>query len=285
MRKLKDLYEKIEKLKKEKKLEVSKIGVSVLGNPIYAIFFGNKNKKRIFVEGGIHAREWITCFLVLKMIKNAIKGNFEGYFCFVPVVNPDGVGLALEGESFEITKQKKDFLKKINNNNTDFSLWKANINGVDCNVNFDALWGRGKSNTKKASSQNYIGKKPNSEIEVKNMINLLNRFKPNLSLSYHSKGEVIFYGFEVLSQNSQKRDEEIAQRLCEVTGYQMVKTFKSTGGLSDYVSANFDVPAFTVEVGNDELSHPIKLKHLNRIFKQNQFVLQTALDCLNQLDN
>lgn len=285
MEKLKDIYKLFKSLPKSEKLNVQKIGNSTLGLDVYAVFINNRKPKRILVEGGIHAREWITCFLIFKLIEQALENDFDADFCFVPIVNPDGVGLALEGLNFDLlTSMQKQKLLKINKNSLDFSLWKANINGVDCNVNFNAWWGKGKNNVKKVASANYIGKKPNSEIEVKNMIELLNNFKPHLTLSYHSKGEVIFYGFDALNEKELARDEYFANRLSAITGYQPVKTVESVGGFSDYVSLTMRVPAFTIEVGCDEHPHPIKKHNLETIFKQNYFVLQACIDLLNEYE-
>ena len=46
-------------------------------------------------------------------------------------------------------------------------LYKANANGVDLNVNFDAKWGSGESNLTTINDENYIGKHPFSESETK----------------------------------------------------------------------------------------------------------------------
>lgn len=65
--------------------------------------------------------------------------------CFVPLVNPDGAMLvkySLDGAEFS----SREFLKRVNNNSTDFSKWKANGRAVDLNVNFDADFGKGESN-------------------------------------------------------------------------------------------------------------------------------------------
>lgn len=234
--KLCDLYEKMEQLQNQENIEFGILGNSTLGLPIYLIHVGNKDNDQIIVEASIHAREYITTLIAIEQVKHLAKKHLDFGVYFVLCVNPDGVGLVLEGKNFSLlNKEKKQALKTINKTN-DFSLWKANINGVDCNVNFNALWGGGKSNVKELSSANYIGQKPNSEIEVKNLINLTEQIKPILTLSYHTKGNVIYYGFEVLSKEQIKRDLFIAKRLSKVNGFKPVKTAKSTGGYSDFVS-------------------------------------------------
>ena len=61
------------------------------------------------------------------------------------MTNPDGVALALGGLSSVKEPSRADFLRGLNGGE-DFSLWKANANGVDLNVNFDARWGAGIKN-------------------------------------------------------------------------------------------------------------------------------------------
>jgi murein tripeptide amidase MpaA len=85
--------------------QVETIGTSYQGNAIKLIRIGvnvgNKNKPVIFVDGGIHAREWITpafatClidYLVTQYKANdadvlALLTKFD--WIILPVVNPDG---------------------------------------------------------------------------------------------------------------------------------------------------------------------------------------------------
>ena len=95
---------------------------------------------------------------------------------------------------------------------------------------------------------------------------------------------MIYYGFEVLDQNQLARDLNIAEAIRDVTGYQIIKTENSTGGYSDWVSLNLGVPAYTIEVGESALSHPIGLDQLPKIFEQNKDVPLTVLNKLNQLN-
>lgn len=272
--KLNDINNELEKLKKTPNVKFEIIGYSLLKKPIYAFFVGKKKGKLILIEGAIHAREYINSFVLIEMIKYYSIKNLDFGVWIIPLVNPDGVGLCLEGLNFEsLNKSKKRLLKKINNGKEDFSLWKANIRGVDLNVNFDALWGGGKQNIKLPASCNYIGKKPNSEIEVRNLIKFLQKIKPDLSLSFHSKGKVIYYGFECLTKGQIKRDLFIAKQIGKLNKYKTVKTKKSTGGFSDWVSMRYGVPAFTIEVGSDKLKHPIGTEWVDVIFNENKDIV------------
>ncbi len=251
------------------------IGYSELGQPIYAYHVGPYDAHQIIVEASIHAREWITSLLLVEMVKYYATQDLEFGIYFIPLTNPDGVRLALDGP-VGIPQEFKDFVLQINGGSENFSLWKANIRAVDLNVNFDADWGGGSQNVRYPNYANFIGYAPNSESEVKALIDFTNQVDPFLTLSYHSKGEVIYYGFTGLTPEQLSRDLYIAEAISGVTGYEVIRTQNSTGGYSDYVSRHFEVPAFTIEVGNYLIPHPIGVEYLNTIYEQNKLVPLTA---------
>lgn len=140
-----DLLKEVELFEKHG-VETGSIGDSTLGQATPYIFVGNKEGRCIIVQGGIHAREHITSLLVVCQAKHLLKHPellLDGGIYFIPMTNPDGVRLAQEGAGFIRNKELKKNLLQINGG-PDFSLWKANINGVDLNTNFDARWGQGK---------------------------------------------------------------------------------------------------------------------------------------------
>lgn len=283
--KFQKFYSLIEKLKTTKNIKVGILGNSSCGLPIYLVHVGCIEGEQIIVEAAIHAREYITTLIALKQIKHLAKTKLNFGIYFVLCVNPDGVALVLDGKKVcFINEAQKQKLVKINKGK-DFSLWKANANGVDCNVNFDALWGKEKSNITHVSSANYIGKEPNSEVEVKNLIELTKQVKPVLTLSYHTKGNVIFYGFETLTRKQIKRDLFIAKEISKANKFKPVKTKKSTGGFSDFVSLNYGVPAFTIEFGGDTLTHPITEKHLSELLQGNLTLPIVAYEALKKYNS
>jgi len=243
------------------------IGYSVLNRPIYMFHVGPKIGKQIFIEGGTHAREYVTSLALFRLIRYLSENPPETGIYIVPVVNPDGLALVLNGLNSVADFSKRNMIKNINNGE-DFSQWKANANGVDINVNFDALWGKGIQNVFTPSPANFVGYAPNSEPETRAIIKALLKVKPELSLSLHTKGEIVYYGFEALCEKSMQRDREMAQEMAELLGYYPVKTVGSVGGVQDFVSLIFDVPAFTIELGNNSLSHPIGKEYADDIFEK-----------------
>ena len=94
------------KVKQSPKLvSIQQIGQSVEGRPILCLKIsmskGANNKSIIYIDGGMHAREWASITTVLYTTEQLIKEfkngnnlvrslvkNFD--FLIVPVVNPDG---------------------------------------------------------------------------------------------------------------------------------------------------------------------------------------------------
>ena len=276
-----ELVGKINECKNIENVDNFICGKSLFGEDVNAFHVGNYSGNQILVECAIHAREYVTSLLCVELIKYYASQNFDGGVFFIPLVNPDGVRLVLDGDSWIPCENFRRYIRNLNNESDDYSLWKANGEGVDLNVNFDASWGEGVQNVFCPASENFIGFYPNSEREVRNLINFMIKEPVVLTLSYHTKGEVIYYGFESLSESSLKRDYEYAQVIKDVTGYEILKTEGSVGGFSDWVSLNLDLPAFTIEVGNPAIPHPITIESLPLIFEQNKDVLKELFKKLN----
>ena len=80
----------------------------------------------------------------------------------------------------------------------------------------------------------------------------------------------------------------LANPICELmiskqNKYRIIKTKKSTGGLSDYVSDTYRVPSATIELGRNVLTHPIMEDKLSEIFEKNKTIPETALAFLSKI--
>ena len=249
---------------------------------------------------------YVQVYRELSKINNVhnpfLKLNYELYF--VPSSNVDGLQLCAEGVDFideEIcTAAKKNFdtrtfgdlskctsaemvdkiknrLIELNLGNRDFSLWKANANAVDLNVNFDAQFGSGTKNVKCSGAENYIGRFANSEPETRALVKLVGKIEPDVTISYHCKGQEIYYQF---FQNKKEllRDKAIAEIIEKTTKYNIIDISElSAGGFKDYCIEKLKIPAFTIEVGDDNLSHPIRVDKLKQIYKENKNVIHNIL--------
>ena len=64
----------------------------------------------------------------------------------------------------------------------------------------------------------------------------------------------------------------IAEKVAKITGYIIKGTPNSAGGYKDWCIEKLKIPALTIEVGNDNLTHPIKKRHVYRIYRKNKRV-------------
>ncbi|MBE5754524.1 MAG: hypothetical protein E7340_04250 [Clostridiales bacterium] len=255
-----DILQKIERYYNSFNGEKGIIGFSEKSQPIYYFCVAKSFYPKIIVQCGMHAREHITSHLCLKLIDYFSKFSKVGTVYFIPAVNPDGIKIAI---------------------NT-LPLYKANANGVDLNVNFDAKWGNGAKNTTKKGAENYIGRVPFSESETIALAAFTLLIYPHLTVSFHSKGEEIYYEF---NQNlaDKERDYSIAKTVQNQNGYAIKATPLSSGGYKDWCIQNLKIPALTIEVGADNLSHPIGVKHLGAIFNKNKNLLSAVIHRLMEL--
>ena len=109
--------------------------------------------------------------------------------------------------------------------------------------------------------------------------------KPLITLSYHSKGNVIYYGFESQSEDEVSRDFEIGSALQETTGYPLIFTQNSTGGYKDWCIDSLKIPAYTIEVGDESIPHPLGLETLPEMFERNKDVPIVMLNKAKEYQN
>ena len=261
-------------------LELFNAGKSVLGKNILATHVGDYSGPQVLIQGGIHAREYITSLLMVEQARNLYNNDLVkgGGIYFIFLTNPDGAELVLDGLNSVPCNITKQYLTLANNGSENFSQYKANLNLVDLNTNFDANWGGGSQNVTCPSTEDFIGFYPNSEREVNSLIDFTLKNRPLLTISYHTKGNVIFYGFEGQSEQDLNRDREIGSRFSELTGYPLILTENSTGGYKDWCIQKLKIPAYTFEVGDETLPHPLGIETLPEIYSRNKGVPLLALD-------
>ena len=236
------------------------IGKSWLKVPLYYIAVKKSEYPKIIFQYSIHAREYITCYLALKQIDRFLEFGKNGTAYFLPMLNPDGVKIALEENP----------------------LYKANFNRVDLNVNFDARWGTGIKNVNNPATENYIGKSPFSEPETRALRDFTLKICPNMTVSYHSKGEEIYWEFHQ-EEKCKKRDFAFAMAVSRLTGYSVKETPNSAGGYKDWCVEKLKIPALTIEVGDDRLVHPIGEEQLDKIYKKNEKVVEYLTENFGEL--
>lgn len=235
--------------------EKSVIGKSTLGKDIYCFTVKKSDEPKIIVQYAIHAREYITAYLALKQIEDFVKRGEKGTVYFLPTVNPDGIERVINGDFF----------------------YKANADGVDLNVNFPARFGSGRQNVFVKGSENYVGEFPLSAKESRVLFNFTLDVMPSATISYHAKGEEIYWQF-FQDEMRARRDFKLAKQVATSTGYALKLTPNSAGGYKDWCIESLHIPALTIEVGNDMLVHPIGVEHLQDIFDRNKEVIKVVTE-------
>ncbi|XP_026756204.3 carboxypeptidase B-like [Galleria mellonella] len=206
-------------------ISVNSIGKSHEGRElkVLRISNGNPSNKAIFIDGGIHAREWISPATVTYII-NQFAENFDEEsediknldWYFLPVMNPDG---------YEYTHMSDRLWRK----NRRPGVAGRGCSGVDLNRNFGYRWG-GKGTSSSSCSEIYRGPRAFSEPESRAVYEFFQKSAANYVayITYHSYGQYILYpwGYE----NAVPPDYEDLQSL----GDKMAAVIQSTGG--DYYS-------------------------------------------------
>ena len=195
------------------------------------------------------------------------------------MVNIDGVLLTQEGLSSVSDVGRRAFLLEVNGGNYNFSLWKANANAVDLNVNYNADWSYGAQNVTYPSPANYIGRYPMSQSENVALARFTLRVQPRVTLSYHTKGNVIYWGYKC---NNSYQDE--IMRISELTGYEMLRSDDSAGGYKDWFLATTPYLGITLECGNPLLNYPLPASELPNMIERNRGILELSSEIANEIN-
>lgn len=239
--------------------ECGSIGRSLFGAHLVCFHIGPREGAQIIVQGGIHAREWVTSVLVVRQATALLREKLPMGIFFIPMMNPDGALLVQEGaERFPNAGR----LVTINGGNRDFSMWKANGRGVDLNCNFDARWGEGRGNLLSPAPASHIGDSPESEPETAALVRITRRVRPVLTLSYHALGREIYYEFGQRGA-ALARDRRIAEAAGRFLGYRVVSgDLGSAGGYKDWCVSKLGIPSLTVEIIGEDKRHPLTERDL-----------------------
>ena len=252
--------------------EVGSIGNSTLSRPTPYVFIGKTKSPCALVFGAIHAREFITAPLTIELIKYYTKDM--GIYV-VPMANPDGVELC-QDRGATLGSVPLDFLQAVNGGRRDFALWKANCRAVDLNVNFNADWGQGRQNVFSPAPANYVGEYPESEVETRNLVRFTNKINPIVTISYHTKGEVIYYGYKGYPDYYSE-----AKKFADITGYSLQKSNYSVGGYKDWFVKSYQRLGMTFEVGEERFGYPFPFSAFEQIVEKNKGVY----DLLSEVGN
>ncbi len=273
-------------------LEVGIAGLSVLGKNLYYLRLGS-GPNQVFYNAAHHALEWITSPLLMKFAENFLYtytlnqtlGN--GYnprgiwnqssIYIIPMVNPDGVDLVLNG--LQPDNPYYQDLIAWNNGSTDFStVWQANNRGVDLNHNYNAAWQESKDAEAEygitgPGPTRYSGPFPVSEPETQTVVNFTQTHDFRLVIAYHTQGRVIYWNFMDMAP---PEGRTIGEEFAAISGYRLDQTagIASYAGFKDWFIQDYRRPGYTIEVGLGR--NPISISQFNTIYQENINVLLHA---------
>ncbi|XP_075165755.1 zinc carboxypeptidase [Haematobia irritans] len=256
---LETIYEWLESLVKKYPNVVSLLdmGTSTQGVPIKGVKIShNPSNKAVFIEAGIHAREWIAPAAANYIINQLLTSSDESVinlaksynWIIFPSINPDGYKYTFEHDR----------------------MWRKNrqlfgINrGVDLNRNYPDHWNSTGSSSD-PSRYDFAGPSAASEIETQRVIKFIeeNVAKEQIKayLALHSYSQMIMFPFgytkehvanyEDLKELGQKATEAIKSLTGKdyVSGSIIETIYPSSGGSMDWAYAYQKIPiAYTFEL-------------------------------------
>ncbi|XP_046733595.1 carboxypeptidase A6 isoform X2 [Silurus meridionalis] len=175
-------------------VDLFSIGRSYEGRPLYVLQLGNRvrtSKKAVWMDCGVHAREWIGPAFCQWFVKEALNSYQHDSslrrllkqlnFYVMPVFNVDGYHYSWKSDRFwRKTRSKKA---------------KYHCRGVDANRNFKVKWCEGASTH--PCDDTYCGPFPESEPEVKAVSQFLRKHRKHTRayISIHAYAQMLLYPY------------------------------------------------------------------------------------------
>lgn len=266
---------------------------TAFGRDIRTLVVGNGSRHVLFCAAH-HANEWITTPVLLKFAEElagaiASGGDLAGQnaqelaarttIYMVPMVNPDGVDLVTgaiapgqpEYESARLLAQRYPGIPFPEG-------WKANLMGVDLNLNYPAGWLQAREikfsqGYIMPGPRDYVGRAPLNQVETRVMAGYTEAIDPALILTYHTQGQVIYWQFRNYEVPGAR---ELGERLAAASGYTLEETpyESSFAGYKDWFIQNYLRPGYTIEAGLGE--NPLPLSQFDQIYRNNLGLLMEA---------
>lgn len=270
-------------------IRTGEAGKSHMGRPLWTMTMG-EGQNRVMYNAAHHANEWITTPILLRFAEQLAAAYAGGgsvfgtpaaeilsysTLCLVPAVNPDGIDLVtgdlVAGEYYEQARA-------IAADYPQFSFpdgWKANIQGVDLNLQYPAQWEQARENKfaqgiRSPAPADYVGSAPLVAPESRAMYDFTLAFDPALILAYHTQGEVVYWRFADYEPTGSR---QIAELFADVSGYAVEDTPFASGfaGYKDWFIQDYDRPGYTIEAGLG--INPLPVADFPAIYEKNLGIL------------
>lgn len=270
-------------------ISTGEVGKSAMGRPLWSMTMGS-GRNRVLYNASHHANEWITTPVLLRFAEElaaayAAGGDIFGTsageilsyatLCLIPAVNPDGIDLVTGDISSGEYYNSARIIAAAYPAFPFPSGWKANIQGVDLNLQYPAGWEQARENKfaqgiRSPAPADYVGSAPLVAPESIAMYNFTLAYDPALILAYHTQGEVIYWRFLDYEPAGSRR---IAQVFSDVSGYAVEETPYASGfaGYKDWFIQDFDRPGYTIEAGLG--INPLPIGDFAPIYEKNLGIL------------
>lgn len=261
--------------------------------PIRTLVIGNGPRKVIY-SAAHHANEWITSYVLLKFAEELAEAIENGGEIFgisaaairdaatiymVPMVDPDGVDLVVG--VLQPGDIQFDLAQRLARDYPTIPFpdgWKANLLGVDLNLNYPAGWLQAREikfsqGFTTPGPRDYVGRAPLNQFETRALAGYTEFIDPALVLAYHSQGKEIYWSFQDIFVEGAR---ELGEQFAQVSGYTLTEpAFNSSfAGYKDWFIQNFRKPGYTVEVGRGV--NPLPLSQFDEIYRDNLGILVLA---------
>ncbi|MBQ2854473.1 MAG: M14 family metallocarboxypeptidase [Oscillospiraceae bacterium] len=274
-------------------ISVERLADTAFGRPVWAITLG-AGERHVLYTAAHHANEWITATLLLKFTEELAEACQSGgalggvsanqllekaTIHLVPMVDPDGVDLvtgAIGPDAEEYARAAK--IAAAFPEIPFPEGWKANLNGVDLNLQYPAGWMIARElkfsqGFDRPAPRDYVGRSPLNQQETMALAEYTEQIDPALVLAYHTQGQVIYWQFrDYQVPGAQMLGEEFAR----LSGYELadVPYESSFAGYKDWFIQRFRRPGFTIEAGMGV--NPLPVSQFQQIWQNNLPVLVTA---------
>uniref|UniRef100_A0A1A9X3N1 Zinc carboxypeptidase A 1 n=1 Tax=Glossina brevipalpis TaxID=37001 RepID=A0A1A9X3N1_9MUSC len=238
-------------------ITVLDMGTSTQGIAIKGIKLSHKStNKTIFIEAGIHAREWIAPATANFIINYLLTSDEQGVqelaksynWIIFPCINPDGYRFTFEYDR----------------------MWRKNRQlfstcyGVDLNRNYPAHWNSTGSSSNPCH-YDYAGPSVGSELETQRLMKFIedNASKEQIRtyIALHSYSQMIMFPYGYTKDHAPNYDDlkELGQKACAtiknisgktyITGSLIETIYPSSGGSVDWAYNVHGIPiAYTFEL-------------------------------------
>uniref|UniRef100_H9GTQ0 Peptidase M14 domain-containing protein n=1 Tax=Anolis carolinensis TaxID=28377 RepID=H9GTQ0_ANOCA len=204
---LETIYQEMDNIVAEYPKIVSKlqIGESYEKRPLYVLKFstGGENRPAIWIDTGIHSREWITQATGL-WTANKIVESFGKDRSLTAVLNSMDILLEIvtNPDGFAYTHTNNRMWRKTRSINAGSSCV-----GTDPNRNWDAGFG-GPGSSSNPCSETYHGAFPHSESEVKSVVDfILSHGNVKSIISIHSYSQMLMFPYGYKTEPAADHEE------------------------------------------------------------------------------